>query len=169
MCVNCSVMSDSATPWTVTHQVPLVCEISQATILEWLAISFSRGIFPTQGSNLGLLHCRQILYHLSHQGNKDISEKNLFLKVKEGASIFMLQDIGQYLLKMWGYFRTDLNPIEVISKQEKEILSLGQEIGWLQRSLQPTPVFLPVESQGWGSLVGCHLWGHTESDMTEAT
>ena len=29
--------------------------------------------------------------------------------------------------------------------------------------------FLPGESQGWGSLVGCRLWGHTESDMTEAT
>ena len=29
--------------------------------------------------------------------------------------------------------------------------------------------FLPGESQGWGSLVGCHLWGHTESDTTEAT
>ena len=28
-----------------------------------------QGIFPTQGSNLGLLHCRQILYHLSHQGS----------------------------------------------------------------------------------------------------
>ena len=28
-----------------------------------------QGIFPTQGSNPGLLHCRQILYHLSHQGN----------------------------------------------------------------------------------------------------
>ena len=28
---------------------------------------------------------------------------------------------------------------------------------------------LPGESQGWGSLVGCHLWGFTESDMTEAT
>ena len=27
------------------------------------------GIFPTQGSNPGLLHCRQILYHLSHQGS----------------------------------------------------------------------------------------------------
>ena len=27
-----------------------------------------QGIFPTQGSNPGLLHCRQILYHLSHQG-----------------------------------------------------------------------------------------------------
>ena len=34
---------------------------------------------------------------------------------------------------------------------------------------QPTPVFLPGESQGWGSLVGCRLWGRTESDMTEAT
>ena len=28
-----------------------------------------QGIFPTQGSNLGLLHCRQMLYHLSQQGN----------------------------------------------------------------------------------------------------
>ena len=43
--------------------------IFQAIFLEWIAISFSRGIFPTQGSNLGLLHCRQTLYHLSHQGN----------------------------------------------------------------------------------------------------
>ena len=34
---------------------------------------------------------------------------------------------------------------------------------------QPTPVFLPGESQGWGSLVGCHLWGHTESDTAEVT
>ena len=43
--------------------------IFQARVLEWIAISFSRGIFPTQGSNPGLLHCRQTLYHLSHQGN----------------------------------------------------------------------------------------------------
>ena len=38
-----------------------------------------------------------------------------------------------------------------------------------RRKWQPTPVFLPGESQGRGSLVGCRLWGHTESDMTEAT
>ena len=37
------------------------------------------------------------------------------------------------------------------------------------RKWQPTPVFLPVESQGWGSLVGCSLWGRTESDTTEVT
>ena len=35
--------------------------------------------------------------------------------------------------------------------------------------IQPTPVFLPGESQGRGSLVGCCLWGRTESDTTEAT
>ena len=32
--------------------------------------------------------------------------------------------------------------------------------------VEPTPVFLPEESQGRGSLVGCRVWGHTESDMT---
>ena len=43
--------------------------ILQAGILERIAILFSRGIFSTQGLNLGLLHCRQILYCLSHQGS----------------------------------------------------------------------------------------------------
>ena len=38
-----------------------------------------------------------------------------------------------------------------------------------RRKWQPTPVFLPGESQGWGSLVACRLWGRTELDMTEAT
>ena len=33
-----------------------------------------------------------------------------------------------------------------------------------RRKWQPTPVFLPGESQGWGSLVGCCLWGRTEPD-----
>ena len=47
-------------------------------------------------------------------------------------------------------------------------LSLFSFTHW-RRKWQPTPVFLPGESQGRGSLVGCHLWGCTESDMTEAT
>ena len=37
-----------------------------------------------------------------------------------------------------------------------------------RRKWQPTPVLLPGESQGRGRLVGCRLWGRTESDMTEA-
>ena len=38
-----------------------------------------------------------------------------------------------------------------------------------RRKWQPTPVFFPGESQGQGSLVGCHLWGCAESDTTEVT
>ena len=37
------------------------------------------------------------------------------------------------------------------------------------RKWKPTPVFLPGKSQGQRSLVGCRLWGRTESDTTEAT
>ena len=47
-------------------------------------------------------------------------------------------------------------------------LSLFTFMHW-RRKWQPTPVFLPGESQGRWSLVGCCLWGHTESDTTEAT
>ena len=46
-------------------------------------------------------------------------------------------------------------------------LSLFTLMHW-RRKWQPTPVFLPGESQGRGSLVGCHLWGRTESDTAEA-
>ena len=47
-------------------------------------------------------------------------------------------------------------------------LSLVTFMHW-RRKWQPTPVFLPRESQGWGSLVGCRLWGRAESDTTEVT
>ena len=47
-------------------------------------------------------------------------------------------------------------------------LSLFTFMHW-RRKWQPTPLFLPGESQGRGSLVGFCLWGRTESDTTEAT
>ena len=47
-------------------------------------------------------------------------------------------------------------------------LSLFTFMHW-RRKWQPTPVFLPGESQRQGSLLGCCLWGRTESDTTEAT
>ena len=47
-------------------------------------------------------------------------------------------------------------------------LSLFTFMHW-RRKWQPTPVFLPGESQGRGSLLGCRLWGRTELDTTEAT
>ena len=47
-------------------------------------------------------------------------------------------------------------------------LSLFTFMHW-RRKRQPTPVFLPGESQGQWGQVGCHLWGRTESDTTEVT
>ena len=55
---------------TIDHSPPgsSVHRISQARVLEWVAISFSRGSPCAQGSNLHLPHCRQILYHLIYLG-----------------------------------------------------------------------------------------------------
>ena len=56
-------MSDSLRPHGLSS-----ARVLQARILEWVAISLFQWIFLTQGLNLRLLNCRQILYHLSCQG-----------------------------------------------------------------------------------------------------
>ena len=53
-----------STPWTVVHGTLQARNTGVGSLLQ--------GIFPTQGSNLGLPHCRQTLYHLSHQEVSDI-------------------------------------------------------------------------------------------------
>ena len=64
--LSCPVMSDSATLWTVAHGDSLCKETGVG------CHSLLQGIFPNQRLNPGLLHCRQILYHLSHQGRVDV-------------------------------------------------------------------------------------------------
>ena len=59
------------TPRTGSCQAPLSMEFSRQVDCHFLL----QGIFPAQGSNRGLLHCRQILYHLSHQGSPSGSLK----------------------------------------------------------------------------------------------
>ena len=59
-----SVMSNSVTPWTAR----LLCPWNSLSKKSGVSChSLLQGIFPTQGSNPGLQHCRQILYHWSHQ------------------------------------------------------------------------------------------------------
>ena len=64
-----------ATPWTI-YSPPgsFIHEDSPGKNTEVGCHALLQGIFPTQGSNLGLLHCRRILYHLSHQGSPWILE-----------------------------------------------------------------------------------------------
>ena len=73
-CLTLSNPMDYSLPGSSVHG------ILQARILEWVAISFSRGIFPTQGSNLCLLHCRLILYHLRH---KESSNPLLIIRMND--------------------------------------------------------------------------------------
>ena len=71
----CSVVSDSSAPLTVAYQSPLSKGILQGKNTEVGCHALFQGLFPTQGSNPGLPHCRQILYHLSHQGSRWIPER----------------------------------------------------------------------------------------------
>ena len=58
-----------ATPWTVVHGLYSPWN-SPGQNTGRGSPSFLQGIFPTQGSNPGILHCRQILYQLSHKGSQ---------------------------------------------------------------------------------------------------
>ena len=69
-------------------------------------------------------------------------------------------DIGAWQATVHGVARSQT--------QLSDFTSLFTFMHW-RRKWQPTPVFLPGESQGRGSLLGCRLWGRTESDTTEAT
>ena len=62
-------MSDSCDPADCSPPGSPSHEISQARILEWVAISFSSGSSPAQGSNLRLLHWQAVSLPLSHQGS----------------------------------------------------------------------------------------------------
>ena len=71
----------------IVHQAPL--SMGFFRLEYWSGLPFpSQGIFPTQGANPGLLHCRQILHHLSHQGSPGgLLVKNLPVVQKVVGSI----------------------------------------------------------------------------------
>ena len=81
-----------------------------------------QGIFPTQGLNLGLPHCRQTLYHLSHQGKTPVSRKD---SVKPGAhltakKIFgggIKEDIEECNLRDYFEKHGKIETIEVMERQ----------------------------------------------------
>ena len=76
------------TPWTVAYQAPPSMGFSRQEY--WRGCHFLlQEIFPTQGLKPGLLHCRQMLYHLSHQGSP-LSQKgslnlDLHVDLREGG------------------------------------------------------------------------------------
>ena len=81
--------------------------ILQARIREWVAIPFSRrysllrGIFPTLGSNPGLLHCWQILYHLSHQESPKFKKKKSVYDIRKALVNRRLLVVKFWEIKSW--------------------------------------------------------------------
>ena len=116
--------------------------------------SILQGIFPTQGSNWGLLNCRQILYHLSHWGSP------LY-----GIFIFISINhyLHQYCVSCFKFGRIPFSLVSCVCNWQRALFKV------YIKKWHPTPVFLPGESCGWRSLVGCRLWGRTELDTTEAS
>ena len=87
-------MSNSCNPMDCSPPGSSVHGLSQARILEWVAIPFSKDL-PNPGINSGLPHCRQILYHLSHQENPNIYYESL--RRHDSTNQPWLQ-----LLRFWG-------------------------------------------------------------------
>ena len=69
MCLSFSHIWLFVTPWTVNRQASLSMAFSRQEYCAVSSHSLLQGIFLTQGSNPGLLHCRQIRYRLSHLGS----------------------------------------------------------------------------------------------------
>ena len=92
-----------------------------------------QGIFLTQGSNLGLLHCRQILLQSEPPGK-------LILIIRKACIFYYFISDGRVGI-MYSFVYGSCNTY------------------FRRRQWQPTPVFLPRESQGQRSLAACHLWG----------
>ena len=137
MCVSCSVISDSATLWTVAHQALCPWDspgkntgVGSHTLL-WvypLAIPFSRS-----RDRISWIAGRFFYCHTTSTGGSEVK-----------ASASNVGDLGSI---------PGLDPW------------VGK-IPW-RRKWQPTPVFLPGESHGRRSQVGYSPWGCKESDMTE--
>ena len=139
-----SCVRHCATPETAAHQAPL-------------SLGFSR---QEHWSGLPLPSPMYTLLHL-----KWITNKVLLHSTGNSAYCYVTAWMGGEFRGEW--IHVWLSPFAVHLK-----LSQHFELTILQhwrRKWQPTSVFLPRESQGWRSLVGCHLWGRTELDMTEAT
>ena len=140
-----------ATPWTVAYQAPLSMGFSRVDCYFLL-----QGIFLTQGSNPSVV---RLLRWYAHS----------LLCYLESPEKMMRRGNSK---KEVPVFPGGANGKERVCQCRRhkrcEFDPWIRKIPW-RKAWQPTPVFFPGESQGWQSLVGCRLWGRTESDTTEAT
>ena len=122
--LSCPVICD---PWTVAHQV-LCPENFPGKNIGVGSHSFLEGIFLTQGSNPGLPHCRQILYHMNHQRTLTLVDMDVKILKR-----ILANQIDEYIkesytmikckscLQAWFIIRTSITVIHNMSKIKNKI------------------------------------------------
>ena len=135
-----------ATPWdeSIRHICPRDSPGKNTGVVFFHALL--QGIFPTQGSNPGLPHCRWGLYQLSYQGSIRQSKYSHTISFHHSL-------VAQWLGICLQYRRPRFDP-------------WVRKIPW-RRKRKPTPVLLPGGAHGQRSLVGYSPWGHKEEDTIE--
>ena len=113
----------------------------QARILEWVAMTFSRGSsWPRDPTWVSCI-----------------------------AGRFFTIWVTSFNPILWPLVSSFFWPVPTLGEKLSRSNLVTHREMLRRRQWHPTPVLLPGESQGQGSLVGCCLWGRTESDTTEAT
>ena len=153
-------------------------------------------IFPNQGSNPGFPHCGKTLYCLSHQGSRSAfshSQQRPYpgppgvllsafleprIQAREESIHSIAEPTGSFTM-LWGPAEEGAADASTPPGGGREMqpgakdfcnsFPIGKNHYFATWFVPGTPVFLLGESQGRGSLVGCRLWGRTESDTTEVT
>ena len=183
------------TPQTVDHQAPLSMGFPRKNTGVGFQFLLHR-VFLTQGSNPCLLHWQAILYHriILYQKLDFIEWVFFFLflirvkkKMTHALQVFLkvLIVFIRIVLLMEKETATHSSTLawRIPWAEKPDLQSTGsRRVGndWTTslslfafmhwgKKWQPTPVFLPGESQGQRSLGGCRLWGRIASDTTEAT
>ena len=146
-----------------------VHRICQVRMIKWAAIPSSRGIFLTQGSNLGLLYGRQILYHLIHQASpiKLRICQSILKEVSPECSLegLMLKLKLQYFGHLSQRRADSIEKTPMLGKIEGR--RKGWD-GWMASPTQWTWVWVNSGSWWWSGRPGVlQSMGHKELDMTE--
>ena len=162
MCLVTQSCPTLCNPMDYSPQGSAVHGILQARILEWVAMPSSRGSSqPTDWTQVSCIAGRFFTVWATREAL--ISHSRTWRRMAPLSStltwkIPWMEEPGR--VQSMGSLR--------VGHDWVTLLSLLTFMRW-RRKWQPTLVFLPGESQGWGSLVSCRLWGRTESDTTEAT
>ena len=82
-----------------------------------------QGIFPTQGSNPGLLHCRQTLYHLSHRASYHGSQTQNGLALPTPAACYFFLPLGLSTLATTAFFLSLVRSMPPVATRYSHILS----------------------------------------------